>query len=67
MQEVNQELLRAQEVLSLWSGYDQLSDHCSLRLQQLRSQLEGLASSQTTTTQSELDAVEVSSAHSYCL
>ena len=70
VQEVNQELLRAQDVLSLWSAYNQLSDHCSLRLQQLRTQWEVLASSQTTATphdtQSELDAVEVSSAHSHC-
>ncbi|XP_071395747.1 LOW QUALITY PROTEIN: nesprin-2-like [Centroberyx affinis] len=45
VQEVNEEQLKTGEVLSLWQQYIQLSDHCSLRLQQLRQQWGALSSS----------------------
>lgn len=64
VQDMKEELLKTEQVLSLWQKYVQVSDHCSLRLQHLQQQWEALSSclpSPQQDVQAVLSSVEVSS------
>ncbi|XP_029903714.1 nesprin-2a [Myripristis murdjan] len=56
VQDMKEELLRTEQVLSLWQKYIQVSDHCYLRLQHLQQQWEALSSC-LPTPQQDLQAV----------